>query len=191
MTLIVLVVLAILAIVTVPFIFAAIIGSDLAGANADLSVLGEDELLTPSQDRKQSAMIQDKKQEIDDLVSSANLYYNNRSNPKATSSTLLQTISDNLSYRNRPAPKDASEALLQAVQCYEDIREEANSAVVELNLAILTKARLKVEKELRDDTELIEGLEKYLAEVLYCADQLLEKKPSRYANEVKRLYKKL
>ena len=176
MTLIVLVVLAILAIVTVPFIFAAIIGSDLAGANANLSVVGEDELLMPSHDLKQYAMIQGKKQKIDELVSLANASYKNQTDLEA-----------------------ASQALEQAVRHYEAIREQAESAVVELNLAFLAKDRFKIERKREASQQFMDELEVSFK----CARQragflleeekerILKKEDKRYDKAVQERYEKL
>ena len=168
MTWIVIALITVISLVTVSLVFGSSTYSSMPGAKVDVSVLGEGELLIYEYDTTKGGMIQDKHKEVERFVGEANHYYRTR--------TDLQHVSD---------------VLLQAVECYENIRDQANSAVVELNLAILAKARLKVEQELNDDQELIDGLEEYLAAVLEWAGQLLNKEPKLYDPAVKACYDKL
>jgi len=122
----------------ISFVFGSSTYSSMPGAKVDLGVLGEDELLPYQRDKQQYAMLQDKHREAARFVALANHSYRTQSDLEA-----------------------ASQALFNAVECYEEIREQAASAVVELNIAILAKARLKVELERGANQELIAKLKKY------------------------------
>lgn len=150
------------------FVFGSSSYSSLPGVKADLRVLREEQLLMPEYDKKSGGVFQSHHRAATKLVQAANHSYWPRLDLEATSQTLFQ-----------------------AAECYEDIREQANSAVVELNLAILAKARLKVERELRADPMFMDELQEYVDTALSRAEWFLNKEPKRYENEVQRVCKKL
>ena len=152
----------------ISLVFGSSTYSSMPGAKANLSVLGENELLLPSYDNKKDARLQEKHNEANKLVKSARQYSWTRRDLEAT-----------------------SQALLQAVECYEAIREEVNSAVVELNLAILAKARIKVEQERNAPDPLLEELKDYFDNALEWADWYLKEDLGRYEQEVPTYRKKL
>lgn len=152
----------------ISLVFGSSTYSSMPGAKVDLSILEENELLIPSCDRKKDAMLQEKHNEASRFVALANFSYRTRADLQAT-----------------------SQALLQAVECYEAIREQAESAVVELNLAILARARLKVELEKGASKQFIETLQAYCKNAHERADWFLKHETKRYDPEVRARYDKL
>lgn len=168
MTWIVLVVITILALVTVSFMSGSSHFHSQPGAMVDLSFLGVGKLLMPNYDENKAGVLQDKHREVAEFVKSAKGNYKPPYGLETTSGFLLQ-----------------------AVKCYESIRNDAKSAVAELNLAILTKARIKIEHDRGASTELIQLLKNHFDTALDRADWFLKQSDHKYKPEVKACRNKL
>ena len=105
---------------------------------------------------------------------------------QSTHESVMELVERANNQFNKDQKREASKTLRQAIKSYENVRKEASSAVVELNLALMAEARVILESD--ESVRFLYFHQRYVKNALSRANKFLEEDEPRYEPRVKECY---